>query len=357
MIQKEKAMGAEQTMETLVWVGPRAMEMQQTPIPTLPPSEVLIEVSAAGICGSELSGYLGQNSLRKPPLVMGHEAAGRVVQVTGGTFVDGSKARVGARVTFNPLIVCGECDRCLAGGHSNLCRKRLLIGVNRPGAFARYVAVPAQQCYVLPETLSETTASLTEPLACSARAVKLTQVQPGQSLLILGAGPIGLFCLLAARAIGIERISVSDLSAPRLEVAKQCGAWQTINLRENDLLTTLQQTAPAGVDTVIDAVGADTTRAQAVQAVVPGGQVVFIGLHAESSPLAANYLVRQEVTIHGSFAYDESDFTHAFKLLSQGILSTAGTWLEERPLEAGAKSFAELVAGQVAATKIVLRVG
>ena len=342
-------------METLVWLGPRAIEIQRAAIPELRPGEVLIAVHAAGICGSELSGYLGQNSLRVPPLVMGHEAAGQVIQSTQGTFADESPARVGVRVTFNPLVICGECDRCRVG-LTNLCRQRQLIGAHRPGAFAQFVAVPAKQCYPLPDDLSDTLASLTEPLACSLRAVKLTGVRPEQSLLILGAGPIGLFALIAARASGIQRVYVSDLSESRLEVARQWGASETINVQQHDVPATIQKIALGGVDTVIDAVGAGATRAQALQAVIPGGTVVFIGLHDETSSLAANYLVRQEITIRGSFSYDQSDFKRAFDFLTQGLLQAGTIWLEERPLAAGPSSFAQLVDGQVAATKIVLRV-
>ncbi len=122
-------MRADKEMEALVWSGPRNMEIQTTSVPDPAPGEVLLEVSVAGICGSELSGYLGQNSLRKPPLIMGHEAAGRIVQIQtqartdGSTLADGSLAQVGMRVTFNPLIVCGLCDRCRAGS-TNLCRNR-----------------------------------------------------------------------------------------------------------------------------------------------------------------------------------------------------------------------------------------
>ncbi len=348
-------MDATKQMEALVWLGPHEMEMQHTAIPELLPGEVLIAVRAAGICGSELSGYLGQNSLRKPPLVMGHEAAGQVVQSTTGMFADGNPARVGTRVTFNPLVTCGKCDRCQVG-LSNLCRQRQLIGAHRPGAFAQFVAVPAAQCYPLPDNLSETIATLTEPLACSLRAVKLTQIRPEQSLLITGAGPIGLFALIAARAEGIKRIYISDLAESRLAVARQWGASETINARERDVLTTIQEIAPGGVDAVIDAVGANSTRAQAVQAVVPGGNVVFIGLHDETSSLATNYLVRQEIAIRGSFGYDHSDFNRAFDLLTHGLLQAGTDWLEERPLAAGPSSFAELVAAQVAATKIVLQI-
>lgn len=345
-----------QHMEALTWLGPRMMELRSTQIPELKVGEVLIKVNAAGICGSELSGYLGENSLRKPPLVMGHEASGQVVQVTEGTFHDGSPARIDTRVTFNPLITCGQCDRCRAN-RPNLCRARQIIGIHRPGAFANYVAVPAQLCYPLPDTMTDSIASLTEPLACSVRAVSLTHVQPEQSLLILGAGPIGLFCLAAAKALGIQKIVISDMSPSRLAIASRWGAQATINVGEQDVVDTIQTLFPGGVDTVIDAVGLNSTRSQAVQAVVPGGQVVFIGLHHESSPLEANYLVRQEVTISGSFSYTPVDFDLAFGYLQQGLLQAETDWLEERPLADGGDAFAELIAGSVAATKIVLRVG
>jgi len=348
-------MNESKQMEALVWLGPATMEIQRIAVPELTPGEVLIAVHVAGICGSELSGYLGQNSLRVPPLIMGHEAAGEVVAITEGTFADGSPVQVGTRVTFNPLIGCTECDRCRIG-LPHLCRWRQLIGAHRPGAFAQFVAVPAGQCYPLPADFSDTTAALTEPLACSRRAVKRTQALPEQSLLILGAGPIGLFALMAARAEGMQRIYVSDLSESRLEVARQWGASETINARQGDVLAIVQEIASGGCDAVIDAVGANATRAQAIQAVVPGGTVVFIGLHDETSPLATNYLVRQEITLRGSFGYDQGDFEQAFDFLQRGLLPSEGSWLEERPLARGPSAFAELVDGKAAATKIALRV-
>lgn len=349
-------MSDNQQMDALIWLGPRIMEVQSAPVPKLAPGEVLIEVGAAGICGSELSGYLGQNSLRKPPLIMGHEAAGRIVQIhtgTTGTLADGSVAQIGSRVTFNPLVVCGQCDRCRAG-YNNLCRNRSLIGAHRPGAFARFVAVPVQQCYTLPDDLSDVTGSLTEPLACSVRAISLSQVRPGNSLLIIGMGPIGLFCLAVAHALGVERIYVSDAAPSRLAIAQRWGAKEAINAREQDVVAAVQKLAPGGVDAVIDAVGMTVTRAQALEAVVPGGRVVYIGLHSTESSLNINHLVRQEIAITGSFGYTQADFAHALDLLTQGLIHSNADWLEDRPLSGGASAFAELVDGKAAATKIIL---
>src|SRR5688572_27256505 len=323
-----------QMMQALVWLGPRDMVQRAEPVPKPAEGEVLILVGAVGICGSELSGFLGHNSLRVPPLIMGHECAGQVVQATGGTFATGEVATVGARVTVNPLVVCGTCDRCLAG-RSNLCRRRQLVGAHRPGAFAQYVAVPARQCYPLPESLSLVAGSLAEPLACSIRAVALTGVKPGERLLILGAGPIGLLAVAAARVQGVEQIVVSDLAPQRLDIARRWGASEVIDAREQDVVALVQERYPGGVDTVMDAVGATSVRSQAIRAVIPGGRVVLIGLHDEESVLPANYLIRQEITVTGSFAYTDSDFAQAIDLLVRGVVQPDVDWLEERPLSGG----------------------
>ena len=344
-----------QMMQALVWLGPREMVQRAEPMPTPATGEVLISVGAVGICGSELSGFLGHNSLRVPPLIMGHEGAGQVVQVTGGTFATGEAATVGARVTFNPLIVCGACDRCLSG-RSNLCRRRQIVGAHRPGGFAQYVAVPARQCYPLPESLSLVAGSLAEPLACSIRAVAHSGVNPKERLLILGAGPIGLCAVAAARALGVEQIIVSDVAPQRLEIARRWGASDVINARERDVVAFVQELYPGGVDRVIDAVGATPVRTQAIRAVVPGGRVVFIGLHDEESVLPANYIIRQEITFTGSFAYTDDDFAQAVDLLVRGVVQPSVDWLEERPLSDGPSAFAELVDGKARATKIVLTV-
>jgi L-iditol 2-dehydrogenase len=330
------------------------MVMRVEPTPRPGPGELLLEMGAAGICGSELSGYLGESSLRRPPLIMGHEAAGRIA-VPGGTLGDGSAPVAGARVTFNPLVVCGECDRCRAG-RSNLCRKRQLIGAHRPGAFARYVAVPAELCWPLPDDLSLVAGSLVEPLACGVRATVLGQATPQDRLLILGAGPIGLCCLAAARAAGVEDITVSDISPRRLEIAAQWGASRTVNAAEQDVGAFVEANIPGGADLAIEAVGTAQVREQAVRAVIPGGRVVLLGLHHEESVMPVNYIIRQEVSIVGNFSYTPADFARALGLLASGVARPAPDWLETRPLSAGPASFAELVDGKSAATKIVLTV-
>ncbi|HEU5089337.1 MAG TPA: zinc-binding dehydrogenase, partial [Roseiflexaceae bacterium] len=268
---------------------------------------------------------------------------------------DGSPARAGTRVVINPLLTCGHCDRCRAGLES-VCRTRQIIGAHRPGAYASLVAVPASHCFPLPDNVSETAGSLTEPLACAVRAVARTGAGPGDSLLVLGAGPIGLCCVAAARAAGIDRILISDIAQGRLDIARRWGAEATVNAREADIVAAASQYAPGGVGFAIDAVGMQTTRDQALHAVAPGGRAVFIGLHEENATLHMNYLVRQEIDIAGTFAYTPSDFAGAFDMIVSGQVAPAEDWLEERPLADGPAAFEELLAGKARAAKIVLMV-
>jgi threonine dehydrogenase-like Zn-dependent dehydrogenase len=285
---------------------------------------------------------------------MGHEAAGRIAADADVSLGDGTLARAGTRITFNPLITCGTCVFCRSG-REPLCRSRSLIGAHRPGAFAPFVAVPAGQCFALPDHISETAGSLTEPLACGVRAVSFARAHTDGPLLIIGAGPIGLCCLIAARAAGFERIIISDVQPSRLALARRWGAEAAINVREEDLVDAVQRFAPGGASAVIEAVGTDGTRDQAMRASAPGGRIVFMGLHEERSPLEANYLVRQEIQVFGSFACGPRDFARSLELIVAQAIRPADDWLEERPLAAGRDSFEELLAGRAAAAKIVLR--
>jgi threonine dehydrogenase-like Zn-dependent dehydrogenase len=342
------------TMQALMWTGPSAMEMQTVSEPELGTDGVIVDVQAVGICGSELGGYLGHNSLRVPPLIMGHEAAGIVAAVSADVrFADGTPATVGARVTFNPLITCGACEYCLAS-RENLCPKRRLIGAHVPGAFAQRVGVPARLCYPVPGRVSFTTASLAEPLACALRAVETAALSPGQTLAILGAGPIGLFCLRAAVEAGIERVLISDIDERRLALARAWGATAIVNSRTDDLVPSAKVFAPFGPHAVIDAVGSDATRAQAISAVKPGGRVVLIGLHAEASSFAANYAIRQEITVAGTFGYVAKNYAAAVDMLICDKIAVSNDWVAQRPLADGRASFDELISGKSQYAKIVL---
>ena len=326
------------------------MELTEVPQPELGSHEVMVRVEAVGICGSELSGYLGHNSLRVPPLIMGHEFAGQVAAV--GSSV--KQLREGTRVAVNPLVTCGECQACRRG-LANLCEQRALLGAHRPGAFAEYVAVPEAACLQLPSDIDATTGAMAEPVACAVRAVRLGEVRLGAGVLIIGAGTIGLLCATLALRAGAAWVAISDTNPARLAVARQWGIERTIDASRGSVSEALRgQIDSYGADVVIDAVGLTATRREALASACRGGQVVFVGLHQAEVSFDGNDLVRNEQHITGCFAYAPDDFETAAALLAAGFLPERDAWMEVRSLDKGPTSFEELISSQPEVVKIML---
>src|SRR5207247_7266157 len=213
------------------------------------PGEILVKVAACGICGSDVHGYDGSSGRRIPPIVMGHEAAGRVAKV--GPQVTGWAE--GDRVTFDSTISCGTCRYC-ARGEINLCDQRRVLGVSCSdyscaGAFAEYVIVPQRIVYHLPDSLSFSEAAMLQAVAVAVHAVGLSRISSGNQALVLGAGMIGLLTLQALRAAGCSTLYVADVDASRLKLAKEVGATETLHATGDDLISeVLRLTNNAGVE-------------------------------------------------------------------------------------------------------------
>jgi 2-desacetyl-2-hydroxyethyl bacteriochlorophyllide A dehydrogenase len=331
-------------MKALVYEGPRLLHMRDVPIPEARPGEAVIRVELAGICGSELSGYLGHNSLRKPPLIMGHEFAGIIERCGPQTM----RVRAGDRVTVNPLVTCGECSYC-KNGSSQLCAERSLLGAHRPGAFAEYVAVPERNIHRLPDHVSFEEGSFAEPFACAVHICRLLRLDTSDRLIIYGAGPIGLFALQAAQVHGVKEIVIVDLNESRLEIARELGGIAVTDPEGSGLLP------QDGFDAAIDAVGAGITRRKCVQTVRRGGRVIFTGLHEAESALPINDMIREEITTTGAFAYSSEDFATALEWIDHGKVNLS-PWTVTRPLEDGADCFEKLIGGPGKIAKYLLRV-
>ncbi|MBP1988752.1 galactitol-1-phosphate 5-dehydrogenase [Paenibacillus eucommiae] len=342
-------------MKTLVWNAAETMNIEEREVPVLPENEILIRVEAVGICGSEIEGYLGHNSLRIPPLVMGHEFCGRIEQV-GAKVPNREGIQVGQKVVVNPLLYCGECNSCLKG-LTNLCASRSIIGIHRSGAFAEFVAVPASAVVPVPEEIDSFRASLAEPLACSLRATRRALSQhPFANVVIFGAGGIGLLCAMMAKILGASRVMIIDTNAERLQIALQVGLDEAANPKEENVEDKVKASfGSKGVDVVIDAAGFQQTREVSLKILNPGGTLMNIGLGIDGTNLPINHLIRSEIEILGSFTYTRQDFKYAVDLLVSGQVTELG-WTEVRPLSEGPNSFAELVAGKVTNGKIFLSV-
>ena len=340
-------------MHALVWEGPRLMHMRDVPDPVPAADEVLIAVAYSGICGSELGGYLGHNSLRKPPLIMGHEFAGDVVALGSDAAALNPTVTIGTRVTVNPLIH-QPTSRAAYQGRQNLDRNRRIVGIHRPGSYAQYVTAPAVNVYAIPDHLSYEMAALTEPLACAIRAVKLSGVGATNSVLVTGLGPIGLLTLQVLAASGVRTLVATDTDPDRRTIGSRFCA-HILDPRNQDVVETVRTlTDSVGVDAAIDAVGAGATRRECVQAVAWGGKVILTGLHEEESTLQANYIIRSEITVQGSFAYTSLDFEDALCWLMDGRIEIE-PWLQRSPLAEGGACFEQLLSKPGPVAKILLQ--
>src|SRR3954462_15411418 len=319
-------------MRTLVWDGPNAMHVQDAPEPGDPgPDELILEPEAVGICGSEVEGYLGHMGNLIPPLAMGHEFAGTEV-ATGA----GAGDLDGARVAVNPLSGCGECRLCRSG-FSNVCKDRVLVGVHVPRPFAGFVKVRAVDARVLPDGVSARVGALMEPLANGVHSVRLAP-SGVESAVVMGAGTIGLVTLQAALLEGILHVAVVEPQDERRARAAALGAHAVYGSPE--------EARDAGEpDLVLDAVGAQATRALGLELLRPGGTMVCIGLAADETTLGFHDVVRSQHRIQGSYAYTMPDFEQAHEWLVSGEASLGDDLTAVQPLDAAPEAFARLAGG------------
>jgi threonine dehydrogenase-like Zn-dependent dehydrogenase len=329
------------------------MNLRDVPDPTPAADEVMIRVAYSGICGSELGGYLGHNSLRKPPLIMGHEFAGEIVALGDNATTVNPKLAVGQRVTVNPLVH-NPWSKPALKGRQNLNRERKIIGIHRPGSYAQLVTAPATNTYPIPDHLSLEHAALAEPLACAIRAAKLSGATATDRVLITGLGPIGLLALQVLKSSGTRAIFATDTDADRRMIGEHFGVT-VLDPRATSVVEAVRAaTDGEGADMAIDAVGATATRRECIESVAWGGKVIFTGLHDEESNIQANYIIRSEVNIQGSFAYTTLDFEDALHWLAEGRLEIE-PWLVRAPLAEGGANFERLLSKPGPVAKILLR--
>ncbi|MFC4450134.1 NAD(P)-dependent alcohol dehydrogenase [Halorussus aquaticus] len=320
-------------MRTAVLREPGRLDIEDRPRPDPAPDEVLVAVGEVGICGSDLHYYehgrIGDYVVENP-LVLGHESAGEVVAV-GERVTD---LEPGDRVALEPGVPCRRCAHCKRGEY-NLCPDVTFMATPPDdGAFAEYVAWPADFAYRLPDSVSTREGALCEPLSVGIHVARRAEVGVGDSVLITGAGPIGLLAMEAVRSAGATDIFVSDVVDAKLRRAEERGADATIDPTEEDLgAAVADATGGEGVDVAIEASGAKSAIAGSLDAVRRGGTVVFVGLGDEAEvPLDVLDIVDNELDVRGSFRY-RNTYPAAIELLADGAVDAAGIVDFEADLE------------------------
>tara|TARA_Y100000389_G_scaffold10649_1_gene9919 strand:+ start:658 stop:1662 length:1005 start_codon:yes stop_codon:yes gene_type:complete len=332
-------------MYALVYTGTQKIDFKEEKDPITKLGESLIKVQASGICGSDMHAYHGNDERRIPPLILGHEFS--------GISLDGKFKN--KNVVINPLISCEKCYYC-QNKREHLCPDRTMIGMSTPikreGGLAELVSVPEKNIYEVPKDLSIKEAALSEPTAVALHTILIAEKNLKKpisecKILIQGAGAIGLLCgLILNKEKNSKNIIMSDPNKKRLEV---CSNYLNANfvspndksIRENNF------------DLILESVGLEVTRQQAIKSIAPGGTIVHIGLTQSSGTFNFKKLTIQEITLIGTYCYTNRDFQDTLEILKKKKLGDLG-WVEYRELKNGANAFKEIHNGTCVSPKIIL---
>jgi L-iditol 2-dehydrogenase len=342
-------------MKALVLKDYMQLSYEEVPMPEVKPAEVLVEVKACGICGSDVHGLDGSTGRRRPPLIMGHEAAGVIAEV--GPDANGWK--LGDRVTFDSTIYCGDCEFCRRG-LINLCNRRRVLGVScedyrQHGAFAQYVSVPQRILYRLPDELSFDHAALVEPFTIAFHAVRRLRATLNDTAVVVGCGMIGLALTQAMRLSGFGRIIAVDVANDRLAQAKSMGATDIVNSGTADAMTEiLNLTNGIGADAAFEAVGVAATVDLAVRCLRKGGSVTLVGNVAAKVEMPLQVVVTRELTLHGSCA-SAGEYPACLEMMTRGAIDPKPLLSAVAPLPEGARWFERLYRKQPGLLKVVLK--
>lgn len=341
-------------MKALVLEEYNRFACREVPRPDVGPEDVLVRVRACGICGSDVHGMDGSTGRRRPPIVMGHEAAGEIAET--GESVRGWSA--GERVTFDSTVWCGTCAFCRRG-EVNLCDDRRVLGVSceeyrRDGAMAEFVSVPARILYRLPDGVSFERAALVEPLSVAVHAVGRAGIRLGEVAVVVGTGMVGLLVLQAARAAGCGAVVAVDVDSRRLQLARELGADLALDPRTADVPREVRAlTGGRGADVAFEVVGVTDAVATAAASLRKGGRLVLVGNVSPRIELHLQAAVTRELSLLGSCA-SSGEYPACLDLIARGKVRVDPLVSAAVPLAEGAEWFRRLRSGGEGLLKVLL---
>lgn len=314
-------------MKAGLYLSEKQLRVGKLELTDLQPGETLVKVSYAGICGTDMMIYSGKHPRARAPLAMGHEFSGIIERINGD-----SNLTAGDRVVIEPTLSCGRCQACLAG-ESHVCKTLKLIGIDTHGGFAEYAVVPLDRLHRIPDELTDNHAALAEPVAVAVHTVKRSGLKLGDSIAILGAGPIGLLIGVVAKQAGAGRVMISDISPYRLGIAEQLGL---IALNAQALSVTeevLKRTGGNGADIVFEAAGSQMTANQMIECVKTQGQLVVVSVYKQAPTIHLAAMHYRELSLMTTRCYSSEDFVTAIELLSSRSIDVGPLISHELPLD------------------------
>jgi len=327
-------------------------QLEEVPIPKPGKGQVLLKVKKAGICGSDIHTYRGENPVRKPPIILGHEVAGVVVKVGPGV----GSIREGERVAVIPYISCGRCYYCLKG-FPNLCSKLITVGeMPEIGAYAEYMLLPSELLLPIPSQIDLEEAVLIEPTAVAVHAVKQAGLTSKAKVAILGAGTIGLSILQIVRLHSVDKVLVADVVSDKLQLAKKMGADLVINFTKHPFLFIRKNKLLSLFDAVFDCVTDEKTLKFALDLVKKGQRVIVVGI--PSRPLKIDFvqLICNELIVQGVFLYSQEDFIQASELITNREIDVRALISRTFPLTQISEAFQAIEESRGELIKVILNI-
>lgn len=342
-------------MKALVLDQYMELNFREFPKPEIAANEVLVKVKACGICGSDVHGMDGSTGRRQPPIVMGHEASGEIVELGAGV----KGWQIGDRVTFDSTIYPLD-DWYTLQGHYNLSDNRKVLGVSpaefkQHGAFAEYVAVPAHILHALPDSVSFEHAAFVEPVAVAAHAIRISKIQPGQSAVIVGTGMVGIFVVNLLKIAGVSPIIAIDKDGKKLEMAAEYGATHLFHGNEKDLSEKIAElTKNRGTDFGFEVVGITETVNICINSLRKGGTAVLVGNLRPEITMPLQKIVTGELSILGSCAIN-GEYEMVLDLMANGKINVDKMISAVAPLSEGADWFKRLYNNEPGLNKVILQ--
>ncbi|WP_209125152.1 zinc-binding dehydrogenase [Alkalihalobacillus sp. BA299] len=320
-------------MKAGLYQGAKQLEVAEVPLPSIKNREALVKVSYAGICGTDMMIYSGLHPRAAAPLIMGHEFSGSITQIGPD-----EKLKVGDRVAINPLIHCGKCVTCRSG-QQHICDNLKYLGIDTNGGFASLVSVPIENLYPLPESTSDEDAALLEPLAVAIHTVRRSKLKVGDTVVILGAGPIGLLIGIIAQKAGAAKVIISDVSEYRLNLAEKYG-FHAVNALKNDIVEVAKEsTFGVGADVVFEVAGNQMTANQMIDAIRSQGEIVVVSVYKKPPEINLAKMHFREISMNTTRCFTTEDFQKAITMMGAGEVDVSALISHKLSLDEFEKGF------------------
>lgn len=323
-------------MKAVLWKDIDTIEVEEVKAPEPKGSEALIKVMYGGICGSDLTIVSGKHPRAKTPLIPGHEFMGTIEVLPSG---NSSGLSVGQRVVVEPLLSCKQCKPC-KNGDEHVCRNLRLLGVETDGGFAEYVAAPLEKVFPLPESISDKEAALMEPLSVAVHGYNYGQVAKDDTVVIFGAGPIGLLLAQVTRANGGEKIWLCEISPFRINMARELGFNVIDTSKEDPVTRIMHETDDYGADVTFDAAGVPAVCQYIIPITGIKGRIVMTAIHKKPCEIFLRDMSYREQMMFGTRIYAEGDYKEAIRLAAEKKVDLAPLITDTFPIEKVQDAFA-----------------